>query len=181
MNASDLIQMMRSGIPWGFTKFDDETMAVIATNSGGLRRWLMMGVNYRAASYFVGCPKDRHLFDRLVSPRYRRVVEGDILDADEFRDGLVPYMKDREVVWVGSGPIPTPFPVTEQLKIEDWDDFVTHRNRTFPEKSVVLVDAGVIGTAIAYRYFLRNQRCTVIDVKGVWTSSLSSLQEADPA
>ena len=181
MKTENFIRLVKRGDPWGFANYTAEAMKVIGSNTGGLRRWLMQGMEHRQLAYWMGRPPKGSpgckLCERVVSARYRQVIDGDILNCDEFRNGIVPLL-DGRVVWVGSEP---PFTVTQHIKITKWDRFESIRRMTFAQKSFVLIDAGTTGTVLAWHWYYRCPRCTVIDVQNIWNQDHSSSQEADPA
>jgi len=186
MIADDFLRMTKLETPWGFASFDAATMNVIGSNVGGLRRWLEQGLEHRQLGYWMGQPLAETtqylLFQRLVSSRYRQVVRGDILACSEFRDRLPGLLHDRKTMWVGmTAPLTLGFSAGEHLHVSKWADFERVRRMTFPRNAVVLIDAGAVGTVLAWHWYARNPRCTILDVKGVWNSSRSSLPEAVPA
>ena len=151
------------------------------TEHYGLRRLLLRGIDHRQLGYWIGRPKQPKplkLFNRLINQRYRQIVDHDILQTNrEFPGGLIEYLNDnpdRPVVWVSTIWPPIGLRVDQTLKVASFDGYDKVKRLTFPKGTVVLIDAGPTGTCLAWYWYFRSQRCTVMDVKGVWNAAPSS-------
>lgn len=186
MDASHLLRMTELGNPWGFASYTDEAMEIIAGSRVGLRRWLEQGLTHKQLGYWLGRPQGtgRGVFDRLVPRRYRQLLTHDVLYCQEFKDKFSVLLKKECVVWVGESGLPGQIESTlscQRLLVRGWEDFDKVKRLTFPRGTFVLLDCGSIGTALAWHWYFRNPRCTVIDMQGVWYVTPSSLPEAAPA
>jgi hypothetical protein len=183
-NIEEFIDMTVRGTPWGFAGFTAGAMNAVAGEGTPLRTWLIAGLQHRQTGFWLGCPAreaEQQLFDRLVEVRYRQVIGHHILHHTEaFREAVECYADDRgdrPVMWIGGEP---PFKVDHTLKVGGWEDFDAVRRLKFPTRTLAMVDAGLTGTCLAWQWYKRNPRCTILDVKGVWSADLSSSVEADP-
>ncbi len=185
---TDLMRMITNDTHFGFARYGDEAMGVIASNDQhGLRRCLLSGLKHRQLGYWIGTPADpvhAKLFDRLVSRRYRQVMDQDALITSQFGRRLVDHLLANlktKVVWVSPKEAPSDIVVDEWVELYDgWDAWERLRRMTFPRGTLVLIDAGLVGTCLATNWFSRSPRCTVIDVTGVWNAAPSSSAVAAP-
>ncbi len=186
---SDLMRMITNDNHFGFARYGDEAMGVIASNDQhGLRRCLLKGLEHRQLGYWIGTPADpvhAKLFDRLVSRRYRQVMDQDALITSQFGRRLAEHLKanlNTTVMWVSKKDPPNELVlvVDEWLEVGEWDQWEQVRRMTFPRNTLVLIDAGLVGTCLATNWFSRSPRCTVIDMTGVWNAAPSSSAVAAP-
>ena len=184
MDASNLLRMTELGNPWSFASYTDEAMEIIAGSRIGLRRWLEQGLTHKQLGYWLGRPEGtgRGVFDRLVSRRSRNLLTHDALNCPEFLDKFPRLLKKECVVWASRVAYPRQPPMSlglQQLYIEGWDDFDKVKRLTFPRGTFILLDCGPTGTALAWHWYFRNPRCTVIDMQGVWYAAPSSSPVVD--
>ena len=185
--AVELLRMTELGNPWCFASYTDEAMEIIAGTRPGMRRYLEQGLSHKQLGYWLGRPegKGRGVFDRLVSRRYRQLLPSTVLNCPEFINKFPPMIKKCVGVGVRGNKVP---PVlysspehTSVVTVKSWDDFNKVRRLTFPRGSFVFLDCGPTGTALAWHWYFRNPRCTVIDMQGVWNADRSSSLEVAPA
>ena len=183
--ANEFLRMIKLEDPVCFVNYDDEVMEIASgrTEHYGLRRHLLRGIDHRQLGYWIGRPtqpKPLKLFNRLINQRYRLIVDHDILQTNrEFAGGLIEYLNenpDSPVVWVSRRDPPIGLRVDNTLKVADYDigDYEKVKRLTFPKGTIILIDAGPTGTCLAWYWYFRSQRCTVMDVKGVWNVAPSS-------
>jgi len=182
----DLMRMITNDTNFGFARYGDDAMGVIASNDQhGLRRCLLKGLGHRQLGYWIGTPADPvhdKLFNRLVNRRYRQVLDQDALVTSQFGRRLVDHLlanTEAPVVWVSQLAAPD-IRVDNHIKVSSWDDWDEVRRLTFPRGTLVLIAAGLVGTCLATNWFSRSPRCTVIDMTGVWNAAPSSSAVAAP-